>query len=133
MRRWLRKPLFWMVLAEMCVLAVLFGFTLHVLAGARHDAVGPLTLPEASAPTDTSVPDVPSDALSPPQSTAPPLLPGLNVDPAFWRDRLIGLNAAEAQVEALEWRIVHSALDTVERYVNTVVVPAVERAEGKGA
>jgi hypothetical protein len=36
-------------------------------------------------------------------------------------------------VEAIEWRIVHSALDTMERYIDTVVVPAVEHAEGRRA
>jgi len=41
------------------------------------------------------------------------------------------LNVAEAQVEALEWRIVHSAMDTVHRYVESVVIPAIERAEGR--
>jgi hypothetical protein len=59
-------------------------------------------------------------------------LPGLTVDPAFWRDRLVTLNEAEAQFEALEWRIIHSAMDTVQRYVDGVVIPAIERAE-KGA
>jgi len=75
---------------------------------------------------------VPNDALAPPASSAQPLLPGLNIDPAFWRERLVGLNAAEAQFEALEWRIIHSAMDTVWRYVSTVVIPAVERPERGG-
>jgi hypothetical protein len=62
-----------------------------------------------------------------------PLLPGLNVDPAFWRKRLTGLNQAEAQFEALEWRIIHSAMETVRTYVETVVIPAIEQAEkGRG-
>jgi hypothetical protein len=56
----------------------------------------------------------------------------LNVDPDFWRARLAALNEAEQQVEALEWRIVHSALDTIHRYVESVVVPAVEQAEKGG-
>ena len=53
-------------------------------------------------------------------------------DPAFWRDRLLALNQAEAQFEALEWRIIHSAMDTVQRYVDSVVIPAIERAEKGG-
>lgn len=133
MRSLLRKPLTWMVLAEVCVLAALFGVTLHVLAGARHDSLPPLILPAATPAQDSSVADISPDVLSPPTPSGPELLPGLNVDPAFWRARLAGLNEAEAQFEALEWRIVHSALDTVERYIDTVVVPAVERAEGRTA
>jgi hypothetical protein len=122
-----------MVAAEVCVLLLLFGVTLHVLSGVHRDAAAPLILPSARAPLDTSVPDVSPDVLGPPPLSSPALLPGLNVDPAFWRKRLDGLNAAEAQVEAIEWRIVHSALDTMERYINTVVVPAVEHAEGRRA
>lgn len=122
-----------MVLAEVCVLAALFGVTLHVLAGARHDSLPPLVLPPATPAQDSSVPGISPDVLTPPTPSGAELLPGLNVDPAFWRARLAGLNEAEAQFEALEWRIVHSALDTVERYIDTVVVPAVERAEGRTA
>jgi len=87
-------------------------------------------IPRATAPPDGSgVPDIPAGVLNPPGASTAPLLPGLNVDPAFWRMRLSALNEAEAQVEALEWRIVHSALETVRRYVDSVVIPAVERAE----
>lgn len=131
MQRWLRQPLTWMVAAEIVVVGALAGVAWHELAAAGHGSA-PLILPATSTPEDTSVPDVPADAISPPGASSVPLLPGLNVDPAFWRDRLAGLNEAEAQFEALEWRIIHSAMDTVRRYVDTVVVPAVERAE-KGA
>ena len=119
-----------MVSAEVGVLLVLFGVTLNVLSAAHRDALGPLVLPEASAPQDAPLPDVSPGDVAPPDPSFPALLPGLNVDPAFWRARLEGLNAAEAQLEALEWRIVHSALDTMQRYITTVVVPSVERAEG---
>ena len=51
------------------------------------------------------------------------------MDPAFWRTRLEALNGAEALFEALEWRIVHSAMDSMRRYIETVVLPSIERAE----
>ncbi len=127
-----RQPIAWMVAAEFVVVAALIGVAWHELAGAGGGPA-PLILPATSTPQDTSAPDIPSDALAPPGATSAPLLPGLNVDPAFWRERLTGLNAAEAQIEAVEWRIIHSAMDTVRRYVDTVVVPAVERAEKGGA
>jgi len=127
-----RQPIAWMVAAEIVVVAALAGVAWHELAGAAN-AAAPLILPATASPEDTSAPDVPADALAPPVATSGPLLPGLNVDPAFWRDRLTGLNGAEAQFEALEWRIIHSAMDTVRRYVDTVVVPSVERAEKGGA
>lgn len=127
----MRKPLTWMIVAEVCVVGALAGVTWHIVAGARSDSGAPLILPESAPAQDSApAPDVSPDVLTPPEPAGVPLLPGLNVDPAFWRDRLTGLNQAEAQVEDIEWRIVRSALDTVQRYVNTVVVPSVEHAEG---
>ena len=120
-----------MVAAEILVVGALAVVAWHELAGAGGGSA-PLILPASSTPEDTSAPDVPADALDPPDPSSIPLLPGLNVDPAFWRERLAGLNEAEAQFEALEWRIIHSAMDTVRRYVDTVVVPSVERAERGG-
>jgi hypothetical protein len=132
MRRLFTKPLAWMVLAEIVVVVALVGVAWHMVAGVAHDPVAPLVLPAApTAPGDTAVPDVSPDAVNPPDPSSMPLLPGLNVDPAFWRLRLAGLNGAEAQFESLEWRIVHSAMDTIQRYVDSVVVPAIERAEGR--
>ena len=132
MPRFWRKPLTWMVLGEIVVVAALGVVSWQLLTGAAAGARAPLVIPQATAaPVGSGLPDVPAGVLSPPESSAAPLLPGLNVDPAFWRARLAALNEAEAQVEALEWRIVHSALDTVRRYVDTVVIPAVERAESR--
>lgn len=133
MNRVWRRPIAWMVAAEIIVVASLTGLAWHELAGAGRAGPPPLVLPATSTPHDTAAPDVPADAIQPPAQSAPLLLPGLNVDPAFWRDRLVGLNAAEAQFEALEWKIVHSAMQTVQRYVDTVVVPAIEHAEKGGA
>ena len=132
MQRMLRRPITWMVTAEVVVVAALAGFTWHELAGVSA-APPALVLPAGPSPEDTALPDVPGDALAPPSPSSLPLLPGLNVDPVFWRARLAGLNGAEAQFEALEWRIIHSAMDTIRRYVDTVVIPALERAEKRGA
>ena len=134
MRRLLSQPLTWMVLVEIVVVAALVGVSWHMVTAASGSPSAPLVLPLASPSADgVSAPDVSPDVLVPPDSSTLPLLPGLNVDPGFWRSRLARLNEAEAQVEALEWRIVHSAMDTIQRYVDSVVIPAVERAEsGKG-
>lgn len=117
-----------MVAAEVVIVAALAGLAWHELASAGP-APAPFVLAAPATPDDTQVPDVPADALTPPSPSSPQLLPGLNVDPTFWRERLAGLNAAEAQFEALEWRIIHSAMDTTRRYVDTVVIPAIEQAE----
>jgi hypothetical protein len=131
MRRFFRRPLTWMVLAEFMVVTALVAVAWHVLAGMNVAAV-PLVLPTPASPVDTPAPLRSAGVLFPPSPTGPRLLPGLNVDPWFWRQRLAALNAAETQIEALEWRIVHSALDTMRRYIESVVIPAVQRAEGRG-
>ena len=132
MHRLVRQPITWMVLSEVVVVSSLVAVAWHVFASAGvSDVVAPLVLPATSSPVDTAVPLPSAGVLLPPSPSSPRLLPGLNVDPFFWRTRLAALNVAEAQVEAFEWRIVHSAMDTVHRYVESVVIPAIERAEGR--
>jgi hypothetical protein len=120
-----------MVVAEIMVVTALVLVAWHVVAGAGRSPAQ-LVLPPAPAQVDGEVPVPSAGVLFPPSPTSRPLLPGLNLDPLFWRTRLAALNTAEAQVEALEWAIVHSALQTIRRYVETVVIPAIERAEGVG-
>jgi hypothetical protein len=129
--RFFRRPIVWMITAEVVVVAALVGVAWHEFAGATGGPAA-IILPSESPQADAAQPSIPADALTPPVPAANPRLPGLNVDPAFWRERLSGLNQAEAQFEALEWRIVRSAMDTVQRYVDTVVIPAIERAEKQG-
>ena len=136
MRHLFRQPITWMVLGEFVIVAALVAVSWHTMvSGAAGSA--PLVLPGTSTPQntglqDTGLPDSAPGVLSPPSPSANPLLPGLNLDTGFWRARLNALNAAEAQLEALEWRIVHSAMDTIHRYVESVLVPELERAERRG-
>ena len=125
-----KQPITWMVLFEIVVVAALVVVAWRVMAGGVA-AVAPLILRESPAPVDTSAPAAPAGVLEARGVGAKPLLPGLNVDAEFWRQRLAALNVAEQQVEALEWRIVHSAMDTLHRYIESVVIPAVLRAEGR--
>ena len=128
MRQLLRKPLTWMVVAEMIVVAGLAAVSWQFIVAQRASATPPLVL-RVTSPEPDGTPDIPADALAPPSPATIPLLPGLNVDPRFWQQRLQELNGAQAQFEALEWRLVSSAVDSMERYVKTVVLPSVERAE----
>ena len=121
----------WMVAAEVAVVIALVAVSWHLLASASGSDSPALLVPTSSPATDVAA-SVPADALAPPVPSAIPLLPGLNVDPAFWRQRLAALNEGEAEFEALEWRLVHSALDSMQRYLETVVLPSVERAESGG-
>jgi hypothetical protein len=131
MRNLLRKPLPWMVLAECAIVAALIIVAWHMIANAPAQVVPvlPATSPaaagDASGPVSADLPAQPT-----PHVSAPP--PGLNVDATFWRERLAELNRGQAAFEALEWRIVRSAMDAAHRYVESVVIPAIARAERRG-
>jgi hypothetical protein len=123
----IRKPLTWMVLAEIVVVVALVLVAWNVVAGASRR---PAPAPSQAQPADVAdnaspSPDIPQ--LNTPAQTAP--LPGLNLDSAFWRQRLDDMNRDQVFFEQLEWRVVHSAVDAMQRYLETVVVPAVRSAE----
>ena len=121
----LRKPLPWMVLAECAVVAAFVFVAWHLVAS---PPVPPPTPPAATSPRADS-----GDALPVlPGATGRPARdqgPGLNLATTFWRLRLAELNRGEAAFEALEWRLVRSAMEAVRRYVESVVLPSVARAE----
>ena len=129
MRKLIRSPLVWMVAAEVAVVGALVVVAWNVVVSAtRPVAASPaLAVPDASADAGTPLPDFP--ILSPQRQLGP--LPGLNLDSSFWRDRLAQLNRDQVDLEQLEWHIVHSAEDAAKHYVETVVLPAIQRAEGK--
>lgn len=127
MRNFLRTPLTWLVVAEFVVVGALIVLAWNAIAGIAHPAFASptLQLPGTGASVeDTPLPDLPSVTKA---NTGP--LPGLNLDSVFWRSRLAQLNQDQVYFEQLEWRIVHSALTAAERYVQAVVIPAIQRAE----
>ena len=92
MRRLFRQPITWMVLSEVVVVSSLVAVAWHVFASAGvSDVVAPSVLPATSSPVDTAVPLPSAGVLLPPSPSSPRLLPGLNVDPFFWRARLAAL------------------------------------------
>ena len=131
MRGLLKNPLTWMVVGECAIVAALLVLAWHLVAGAAvQNGVPVVVIPPAAAPsTDPML--APPDMPSPPPLVRRPL-PGLNVGVGFWRIRLADLNRDQAALEALEWRIIHSAMEAVHRYIESVVIPAVVRAERPG-
>ena len=127
MRTFLRQPLTWMILAECIVVAVLVLLVWSLVASAatQHPVTAQVQTADSPADPSTPSPDVPGVA----RSTARPELPGLNLDAGFWRVRLGQLNRDQVTIEQLEWHLVHNAMDTMQRYLETVVLPAVTRAE----
>jgi hypothetical protein len=129
MRRLVRAPLTWMVMAEVVVVGALIAVAWHAFAGATSSsAADPLSFPPAAAsPADTALPGAGVPVAE--GSTRGPV-PGLNLGIGFWRLRLGTLNRNEAAFEALEWRITHAVMSAAHDYIETVVLPAVRRAEG---
>jgi hypothetical protein len=132
MRNPLRKPLPWMVLSECAIVAALAMVAWQMVASPPVPQISgaPSVSPAVRVGEATgSAPDAVAG-----QSRAPvhPLLPGLNIDPSFWRLRLADLNRGESAFEQLEWKLVHSAMDAARRYVKSVVLPSLSRAERAG-
>ena len=126
MRTLLRKPLTWMVLAECVVMVALLLVGWRIVAGAASGAPGSSWWPPRIIQPDPSPPLL--SPLTPPAAARGPR-PGLNLDPGFWKERLSDLNRDTSSIEALEWKIARAVMTTARGYLQTVIVPAVERAE----
>ena len=131
MRNLLRQPLTWMVVAEFVVVAtlMLLAWSMVASAASQHPSTGQIQAAESPAAGSTSPTPELTDV---PRPTTRPQLPGLNLDAGFWRIRLDQLNRDQVSVEQLEWHIVHSAMDTAQHYLETVVLPSITRAERAG-
>jgi hypothetical protein len=128
MRNLLRKPLPWMVLTECAVVAALILVAWHLVADPPNQPAVPGLASQPAESGEAGVqapPGLPEIA----KRRALPTLPGLNLEAGFWRSRLAELNRGEAAFEALEWKLVHSAMDAVNRYIRSVVLPSIVRAE----
>ncbi len=128
MRNLIRQPLTWMVIAECVVVALLIVVVWNVVAAAatQHAGVAPVQALDASPPAPPS----PLPDLTAAQGSAPGVqLPGLNLNAGFWRVRLTQLNRDQVFFEQLEWRVVRSAMDAAQAYLETVVLPSITRAE----
>ena len=127
MRNLIRSPVTWMVLAEVVVVTLLVTLAWSAIASAARPGLASpvLSTPASAADASSPLPDLPS--ITKPPASAPG--PGLNVDPVFWFSRLQALNQDQVYFEQLEWRLVHSATLAAQRYLETVVLPSVQRAE----
>lgn len=132
MRKLFRAPLAWMIVAECALVGALMLVAWHTIASSSAPpAEAPLVFPPpASSPAETALP-----AMGMPLSGANRArqLPGLNLGVGFWRVRLGSLNRDQAAFEALEWRLTRAITQAARDYLETVVIPAVRRAEGGAA
>jgi hypothetical protein len=130
MRNLIRNPLTWLVVAEFVVVGALIAVAWNVAGNAARAALGTpsLSIPAQASDTVSPLPDIPGAAG--PAARGP--MPGLNLDSAFWRERLKQLNRDQVILEQMEWRIVHGAMDAIHRYLETVVMPSIQAAEAAG-
>ena len=131
MRRLIRSPLTWLVAAEILVVGALVVVAWNVVASTSRQVAASPALAPPMTPTDATPPSLPGLAAPALKRRLGPW-PGLNVDVAFWRERLAQLNSDQVDLERLEWGIVHGAEDAVKHYLETVVLPAIRRAEREG-
>lgn len=130
MRNLIRSPLTWFVIAEFLVVGVLILLAWQLIADAVRPAgaASPSALAAGpSAAADRPLPVLPLIAKSP----AGPA-PAVNLESAFWRARLAQFNQDQVFFERLEWQVVRAGIASAERYIQVVVVPAIERAERSG-
>jgi hypothetical protein len=128
MRNLLRKPLSWMVLAEFAVVAALVVLAWHLVTSGQVQPEQ--LLPNASPRADPGAAPGPlSVGPNAEQRTRVGPPPGLSTEASFWRVRLADLNRGQAEFEALEWRLVRSAMAAAQRYLESVVLPSVAQAE----
>lgn len=131
-RNLIRKPITWIVIAELVVVIALIVVAWSMVASAVRPALAFPSLPPASAAPNgdgaSPLPDVTAGVQSAERGPAA----GLNVDSSFWRSRLDALNRDQVSFEQLEWHLTRTALDAAQRYLETVVLPSIESAERPG-
>src|SRR6476620_2440092 len=98
-----------MVLAECAVVTALVVLAWHLVTSGQVQPVQ--LLPNAPPRADSGAALGPLSVGPNGEQRAragPP--PGLNTEASFWRLRLADLNRGQAEFEALEWRLVRSAM-----------------------
>lgn len=130
MRHLIRAPLTWLIVAEFVVVGALVVLVWSAVGAAGNPVLASPSIQQPGPSGDATA----SPAMDLPPVTKPSQgpLPGLNTNSYFWRVRLAELNREQVYFEQLEWQVVHSAMDAMQRYIDTVVVPSIQRAERAG-
>jgi hypothetical protein len=132
----LRKPLFVLVVLETLLVLGVVVTAWHVWQS-RQDASAPVVggLPAPPPALDAGPARLPSPSANPadgsPRSPTAGPKPGLRVDADFFTRQLRDVNREQAALEAVEWRLVRAAVQGMKSYLEGVVLPRVERAEGR--
>ncbi|HEY7199437.1 MAG TPA: hypothetical protein VIC57_04450 [Candidatus Dormibacteraeota bacterium] len=128
----IRPPVVWFAAAEAALIAVLGALTWHVwvdwmAAPAPAPPAGQVAAAPPAPPPGASVGPV-QQAPAPPAPQVGPT-PGIRTDAEFLSRQLSELNRVEATFEDLEWRVTKAIADAIQRYVEGVVLPSIDRSE----
>ncbi|MDQ6771910.1 MAG: hypothetical protein M3024_02810 [Candidatus Dormibacteraeota bacterium] len=135
-----RRPLTFLVLAELAVLGALgfiaWGVWHPGLDSARSvattppsGALRPAPSPGARGALNRPGPQLPGPAgAAAPTPKAPGPTPGLARNPAFLSSQLHRLNGDESALYTAEWRVVGLATTAIRNYIANVIVPLVDRS-----
>jgi hypothetical protein len=125
-RAHLRRPLFWIVFAEVVVMFALFVVSWRVYQS--HHPAPAISLPAVAeaSPEVPASPPVAGRPATPPAKPRAPAPGGFPVD--FGR-----LNADQASLEKVEDALLARIVEAARSYLESVVLPAVKRAESDRA
>jgi hypothetical protein len=133
----LRRPLFLMIAVEALLVVGVAGVAWHVWQS-RHQGPSAVAGPFSTAqppPAGVGPARIPQPSTGPRASpghpSPPPPTPGFRVDPDFLARQFGDVNRDQARLERMEWRLVRAAIDGMRSYLERVVLPLVERAEGR--
>jgi hypothetical protein len=127
----MRRPLAWLILLEIVLVAALAAATYQVIATRWHSPPATAAAPATPAPRDrpkaTAKPA--TQKMPAPTPTAHGPAPGLSTDAAFWNQQLQRVNGDQAALAGLQARAARAVTDWVRAYVDGVLLPAVRGAE----
>jgi hypothetical protein len=123
----LRRPLTWLIAAEVVVMLALVALAWHLVqargqAPPRVAVLRPGPIPSAANPSPAAA----SVALQP--SPRPTPHPGLATDLPTWINELAFINQDQAAWQKAEWSLLQAVVRAVRDYIEKVVLPAVTRA-----
>ena len=127
----IRPPIVWFAAAEAALIAVLGAITWHVWI---DWTAAPVPAPGGQVAAAPPAPAPPAGVgpVQPAASPAAPQVgptPGIRTDSEFLSGQLTELNRVEATFEDVEWRVTRAIADAIQRYVEGVVLPSIDRSE----
>jgi len=122
----LKRPLTWLVAAEIIVMLAFFALAWHLLQTPSR-ALPPLALPRPLATPSPARSDSVGAAVQP--SPRPTPQAALATDLPTWIAQLGFINRDQAAWQKAEWNLLQAAVKAIRDYMEKVVLPAIRRAE----